>query len=169
MPVKCRPFPAPAPAAPLLPTPSAVPGLGGVTVLPVAPGHGGHDPGEDLAIQAVRFQVYTFHDPDGREYAFAVNAGLQIATQREEIEVFSPSECGITLAEVQSRYEGGLDMEHVRNLPATYIYDPLLFVTWRGKHLLIDGWHRLTRALLDGVDLLPAYILSPEDTARILL
>ena len=45
----------------------------------------------------------------------------------------------------------------------------LLFVPYRGKVQLVDGWHRLYRALMTGIDLLPAYILTPEETQQILV
>ncbi len=33
--------------------------------------------------------------------------------------------------------------------------------------MIIDGWHRLARALRDDVDSLPARMLSPEDSRRV--
>lgn len=34
-------------------------------------------------------------------------------------------------------------------------------------HLLLDGWHRCRRAVLEGIPTLPAYLLSLDETAAI--
>jgi hypothetical protein len=47
---------------------------------------------------------------------------------------------------------------------------PLIAVTlpWlRTEVVLIDGWHRVAKALADGVDELPMHLLTPEAEARI--
>jgi len=40
---------------------------------------------------------------------------------------------------------------------------------WRGKHLLIDGWHRLLKGVLIEWDTLPAYILTDAETWSVML
>lgn len=35
------------------------------------------------------------------------------------------------------------------------------------QHLVIDGWHRVYRALEEGVETLPAYMLTPEEHAEV--
>ena len=42
-----------------------------------------------------------------------------------------------------------------------------LFVTLSGKLVLIDGNHRAAKALLLGVDVLPAYLLTQEEADRL--
>jgi hypothetical protein len=113
-------------------------------------------------------EVYSFRDEDGTEYLFDVDEGLKRAKTRGHLLDFSPNECGITAQEILSRYPD-IDEARARALPLEALAIPILFVPWKGKHLCIDGWHRIFRAVLTSIPVLPAYLLSPTDTAQIVL
>lgn len=40
-----------------------------------------------------------------------------------------------------------VDRDKALALPAKALLSPLLFVPHRGKHVCIDGWHRITKAV----------------------
>jgi hypothetical protein len=139
-------------------------------------GDAGHDCRQSGPADPVTFvflgstltEVYTFRDEDGTEYLFDVAEGLKRAKVRGRLLDFSPQECGITAGEIRSRYPD-IDEARARALPLEALAVPILFVPWKGKHLCIDGWHRILRAVLTGIHVLPAYLLSPADTQQIIL
>jgi hypothetical protein len=126
------------------------------------------DPVTFVFLGSTLTEVYTFTDEDGTEYLFDVAEGLKRAKKRGRLLDFSPQECGITAQEIISRYPS-IDEARARALPLEALALPILFVPWKGKHLCIDGWHRIFRAVLTGIPVLPAYLLSPTDTAQIVL
>jgi hypothetical protein len=126
------------------------------------------DPVPFVFLGSTLTEVYSFTDEDGAEYLFDVDEGLKRAKKCGRLLDFSPGECGITAQEIRSRYPD-IDEARARALPLEALAIPILFVSWKGKHLCIDGWHRIFRAVLTGIPVLPAYLLSPTDTAQIVL
>jgi hypothetical protein len=126
------------------------------------------DPVTFVFLGSTLTEVYSFTDEDGTEYLFDVAEGLRRAKVRGHLLDFSPQECGITAGEIYSRYPD-IDEARARALPLVALAVPILFVPWKGKHLCIDGWHRILRAVLTGIPVLPAYLLSPTDTQQIIL
>jgi hypothetical protein len=63
-----------------------------------------------------------------------------------------------------------MDIDHVLTCDLSV---PLLFVPFAGRHQLVDGWHRLARALIEGETLglaeLPAFLLTQEEADSLLL
>lgn len=113
-----------------------------------------------------RVEVYTFTDDDGTTAAWNATLGRDIAV-REGVEKvrFNPEQNGVDLGHIQARYPE-MDWERVRSMPFTDLAEPLLFVPWRGKSLLIDGWHRMAKCVLMGGFDLPAYLLSEDQADR---
>lgn len=71
--------------------------------------------------------------------------------------------------------DGFIDVESlrssrcVRNITAYDVADlsePVLVATIGGVRVLVDGRHRVKRALVDKVSVLPCYILTERETAR---
>jgi hypothetical protein len=56
-------------------------------------------------------------------------------------------------------------MEHAVGAGLT---KPVIFLPFKGEHLLIDGWHRLYRAVTEGVGTLPCHILTEAEAREIL-
>lgn len=70
----------------------------------------------------------------------------------------------MTLEWIQQNYEG-IDLDYART---TDLARPLLLIPFgESEILLIDGWHRLARAVLEGVEELPMYLLTEEEAKAI--
>lgn len=128
--------------------------------------------GEDYAIlldtlRAVMLnETFTFTDEDGTGYMWNVTAALDmIAASPRPTDRFAPMEQGVTLEHILYRYPT-LDTERAMQ---TDLSVPLLFIPFGARSLMIDGWHRLFRAVSEGVEVLECYELTEEETAAILM
>ena len=129
-------------------------------------------------------QMFSFVDGDGWVYLLNATKGRRIAEKNQACGRtrplrFEPAEHDITIEQVRSRYPS-LDETYART---TDLRQPLLFIPHRANGnsgssgenqaeptlLLIDGWHRLMKALLTGVPELPAYLLTEQEAAAILI
>ncbi len=81
-----------------------------------------------------------------------------------EVVAFSPGEYGITAEHIRSRYPG-FEMDHAVGADLS---KPVIFLPFKGEHLLVDGWHRLYRAVTESVETLPCYILTEEEAGVVL-
>lgn len=115
-------------------------------------------------------QIYQFHDEASGETLWwnATEGRLLAEARNAEVVMVYPAECGMDKAQIL-RMNPDLDKHRALSLPAAALLSPLLFVEHRGKHILIDGWHRLFLAVSCGVPCLPAYILTQNeaDTIRV--
>lgn len=123
-----------------------------------------------VTLAAILGQVYVFTDQDGWTYHFDVAAGYTLAKKRapQSLITFSRKECGIDMDALLSRYPD-LNRQYAASLPMKSLAEPVLFLPWKGKHLLIDGYHRLAKAVLSDVDVLPSYLLTPEEAESIVI
>jgi hypothetical protein len=106
-------------------------------------------------------QVYEFHDAeDGNTYFWDATAGRAWA-ERTNAEIVSVhlTDMDMTPARILS-ISPDLDRGKALRLPGAALLSPLLFVCHRDKHVLIDGWHRLYKAAVQGIPCLPAYVLT---------
>lgn len=104
-------------------------------------------------------QIYSWEAPDGYEYHWSVKLAMAYAQARNEVIMVSLSESGIDwLAFMEMCPEVDFDYALTTDLTR-----PLLFVPVGEKVRLIDGSHRVCKALLTGVDELPACILTQEE------
>jgi hypothetical protein len=119
-----------------------------------------------LNIGAPDDQIYSMDDPESEEqWHWNVTEGMRLAEARGDLQAVSLRELGVTVEMLRRQYYG-LNEAYAMT---TNIAKPLLFVPYRGKVQLVDGWHRILRAALTGIDILPAYILTPEETEQILV
>ena len=115
-------------------------------------------------------EVYEFTDgADGGRYLWNATEGRRIAEAagREVVAVY-PREAGITKENLLS-FAPDLDLARALALPGAALLVPLLFVPFKEKHVCIDGWHRIARALHAGFPCLPAYVLTQEEAESIRL
>ena len=133
-----------------------------------------------LHVSYLRHRVFTtercFLDGHSESWAWDVTEGYELATARHDsLGAFDPSEQGVGLAHILTRYPG-LDVRYA--IGEADLTKPVLFVPWRegvsdgvaAGLLLIDGWHRLFRSVLEAAETgeprpLRAYYLT-EDEAR---
>jgi hypothetical protein len=111
-------------------------------------------------------QVYEFTDAEtGQTYVWNATEGRRIAEARKaEFVPVRLADFGMTPERVLQICPE-LDVKKALSLPGVALLSPILFVPHRGKHVLIDGHHRLYRAAVQGFPVLPAIILT-EDEAR---
>ena len=120
-------------------------------------------------LNLVAVQVYVFHDAeDGVTYRWNATEGRRLAEERQAQALWVyPADLGMTQQKILSMYPD-LDRVKALSLPPTALLSPLLFVTHRnGRHVLIDGWHRLYLAVTVGIECLPALILTQEEAQSI--
>ncbi len=113
-------------------------------------------------------QIYQFHDEaSGQTLWWNATEGRRLAEGRNaEVVLVYPAEFGMDKARIL-HMNADLDQQKALALPATALLSPLLFVEHNGKHILIDGWHRLFLAVSCGVPCLPAYILTQKEADHI--
>ena len=106
---------------------------------------------------------------DGTWYKWDVTkAGELLDARQAPIETFQPTDFGITPEHILERYPD-LDIGHASQLTDEDLERPLLFVPLLGRHQLIDGWHRLYRAVTGGIAALPARVLADEEADAVLI
>ena len=116
-------------------------------------------------LSLVTHKAFTMIDETGWLMIFDITLGIQLAESLCPVQEISLSECGITIEEVRQR-NSEVDEEHAMT---TDLSSPLLFFHKGVEDHLIDGHHRLTKALLLGVDRVPVYILNEEQAESILV
>ena len=115
--------------------------------------------GVEILLGSLRDQVYSMQDEQGWQYYWSVAEATRRALTGAEWLVFSLTEAGITPEVIRRLYDG---MDETFALTRD-LSCPLLFVPLGESHQLIDGWHRLFKAATQGVNTLPALLLSQED------
>ncbi len=112
-------------------------------------------------------QVFTFTDATGTEWHWNASLGYQLIEQapRPPME-FYPSDSGIDMAHLRQRYPS-LNEEYAKTVDLSR---PILFLPFHdGTSVLCDGWHRLARAVMEGIPCLPCYELTPEEAEQVLV
>ncbi len=115
--------------------------------------------------ESLQDETFTFQH-EGHTLVWNISkANRIIEASPREPDFFRPFEQGVTREQIQDRYPA-LDWEYAKAVDLTR---PLLFVPYRGLAQLVDGWHRLARAILEGVAELPAYLLTEEEARECLV
>jgi hypothetical protein len=115
--------------------------------------------------EALRDERFEFQH-EGHTYVWNISKAWRfIQESPREPDYFRPAEQGVTIEHLQERYPS-LDWEYAKT---TDLSRPLLFVPYRGQAQLADGWHRVARAVLEGIEELPAYLLTDEEANACLL
>ena len=122
--------------------------------------------GQTLLLGSVFDQVFSYDTQDGWQYHWSVAEAKRRAERRHSVlKGISLSETGMTRELLLSLYPD-LDEKYALTRDLS---QPLLFLPFYGQHVLIDGWHRTYKALLTGVDILPCYTLTEQDTKACLI
>ena len=121
--------------------------------------------GSTLEIGAPGDQIYTWDAPGGMQYHWSIVAATAFAQARNEIVTISLAELGITGPTLLQVYP---DLDPAYAI-TTDLSQPIIFVPIGDKVRLIDGGHRVCKALFLGVDALPAYFLTPEESEASLI
>lgn len=109
-------------------------------------------------------QIYEFNDSEtGQTYLWNATVGRQLAEARmAEIVPIHLADVGMTRAKILEMAPD-LDQQKALRFPGVALLTPILFVPHNGKHVCIDGWHRIFKAVVQGFPVLPAYILTEEE------
>lgn len=111
-------------------------------------------------------ETFSYTDGDGVGYVWNVTKALQIIESApRETMLFAPEDQGVTLDHILERYP---DIDEERAKEAN-LSRPLLFIAFQGRSLLVDGWHRLYRAVAEGVRELACYELTQEEANSVLV
>ncbi len=108
-------------------------------------------------------QVFSVEDPDGVQHHFNATKGMRLARQSGDLRQVSLAASGFTPEAVRAGYTG-LDEAYAMTTDTTR---PILFIPHHGRHLCIDGWHRLFKAAVLGQPEISAYFLTPAETDAI--
>ena len=110
-------------------------------------------------------QIYTWDAPGGEQWYWSILAATAFAQARNEVVVISLAEMEITGPMLLHLYP---DIDPGYAL-TTDLSQPLLFAPIGDKVRLIDGSHRVLKALFYRMDELPAYFLTPEESEASLI
>ena len=110
-------------------------------------------------------QIYTWDAPDKTQWHWSILAATAFAQARNEVVVISLAEMEITAPMLLHLYP---DIDPAYAL-TTDLSQPLLFAPIGDKVRLIDGSHRVMKALFHRIDELPAYFLTPEESEASLI
>ena len=106
---------------------------------------------------------------DGCWYKWDVTRANQFLDARNApIEEFRHSDWEISPEHLLERYPD-LDIGYARQLTEEDMERPLLFLPFGGRHQLIDGWHRLYKAVTSGIETLPVRVLTEAEAEQVLL
>ena len=108
-------------------------------------------------------ESFSHEAKDGTLRAWDVTEGNAIVRDGRPTEIFSLIEHEVTREKIDAIYNN-LDWEYAKTTDTT---KPLLVAPFQGEILLLDGWHRLSRAVIEGIDELPMYLLTEEEAERI--
>lgn len=106
-------------------------------------------------------QVYSFEDSQGIEWHWNASLGMRLVELvPREPKLFYPNDHGIDLAHLRQRYPD-INESHAAKADLSR---PILFAPFHdGTSVLLDGWHRLWRAVSESVESLPCYELTPQE------
>jgi hypothetical protein len=108
-------------------------------------------------------QTFSLEDEEGNQYHWNVSRARKLATANPLLDFHL--DFGLTPAQLHQQY-CGLDEAYAME---TDLKEPLLFVPFQGEAQLVDGFHRVMKALKTGVRVLPCYVLTPEQSQACLL
>ena len=116
---------------------------------------------------------FGMQDSDGWQYHWNVTRAIALAEREGTPFCFYPAQVGLTTEVVQASYPD-IDPDYALT---TDLSNPLILTLFR-RHLaraderpqvqLLDGWHRLYKALTLGVTMLPANLLTEEQGRQVL-
>jgi len=118
-----------------------------------------------IDLDSLRSEIFSYEDHRGWQYHWDVTLGRQLAEARNDVRRFSLKEHGINIPFIHSQYT---NLNEAYAL-TTDLGRPILLIPIGDKVCLADGWHRLFRAAVEGVDILPAYFLTEEEASTVLI
>jgi hypothetical protein len=124
---------------------------------------------ERIMERSRRGETFTFLH-QGKTYHWNVSAGWKVILEKPRETVwFRPGDQGVDIHHVLDRYRD-MDIDYALTCDLSV---PLLFVPFAGAAQLVDGWHRLAKALIEEETLgsaeLPAYLLTQQEADSLLL
>lgn len=116
-----------------------------------------------IVLPPLNHMTFSHEAPDGTLRAWDVTQGNEIA-KAHSIMTFRPTDFEMTLEWIVQNYES-LDWEYAKTTDLT---KPILVIPFgECEILLIDGWHRLARAVLEKVEELPMVLLTQDEADSI--
>jgi hypothetical protein len=125
------------------------------------------DDGPKVIVLHTDDQVFGFTDSQGCEWHWNAGKGMRLvqASERQPL-TFYPSDHGLTIPYLRKQYPD-LDLEYAKTTDVTR---PILFVPFHdGTSILIDGWHRCGRAVLEGIPFLLCHELTQQEAEQCLV
>jgi hypothetical protein len=118
-----------------------------------------------IAIESLHDEIFSYEDSQGFQYHWNITMGRRIAEVRNEVRFFSLKDHGINIPFIHSQYT---NLNEAYAL-TTDLKRPILLIPIGDKVCLADGWHRLFRAAVEGIDIMPAYFLTEEEASTVLI
>ena len=119
-------------------------------------------------VTLIAVEIYEFNDSEtGETCLWNATEGRRLAeARRAEFVPVRLADVGMTPQKVL-QMAPELDRKKALSLPGQALLCPILFVPHNGKHVLIDGWHRVYKAAVQGFPVLPAYLLTQAEADQI--
>ena len=116
-----------------------------------------------IAVPPLEHLAFIHEGPDGTTRAWDITRGNAIAADGRPTETFSLTDHGVTLDFIKQNYVE-IDLTYAL---ITDLTRPLLVIPLGEEILILDGWHRLARAAIEGMKTLPMRLLTEEEADSI--
>ncbi len=111
-------------------------------------------------------ETFSFTDEDGTDYVWSVTQAKEIiAASGVMPEDFNLAGQGISAEHLLARYPS-LSVEKAAE---ANLSEPVIFIAFKGENLLIDGWHRMYKAVSKSAPAIPCYVLTEEEAEGVLV
>ena len=117
-----------------------------------------------VALPNLGHLTFVQEDLTGRIRAWDVTLAGQVVADGRQPQAFSLTAHAVTEEFIREHYEG-INLEYARTCDLS---KPILAVPQGETITIIDGWHRLARAVLEEVPELPMHLLTQEEADAVL-
>ena len=116
-----------------------------------------------IALPPMEHLAFIHEGPDGTTRAWDITRGNAVGADGRPLKKFSLADHGVTLDFIRQNYVE-IDLDYART---TDLSRPLLVIPLGEEILILDGWHRLARAVMEGIEELPICMLTQAEADSI--
>jgi hypothetical protein len=116
-----------------------------------------------IPVESLADQTFSLEDSDGTQYHWNASQAKRLTVDNEVADFVITAD--LTVEQLKKQYVD-LDEEYALS---TNLEDPILFVPFKHEAQLIDGFHRLLKAIKTGVKTLPCKVLTEAQSCECLI